>query len=74
MANILLNTGTASYNDLIANGRTFQVPIYQRDYSWEKEYWEDLWLDILDLPTERYHYMGYVVFQEESQKVMALIP
>ncbi|MFA6542446.1 MAG: DUF262 domain-containing HNH endonuclease family protein [Bacteroidota bacterium] len=66
MANLLLNTGTATYNELIANGRTFKVPPYQRDYSWEKEYWEDLWMDILDLPKEKYHYMGYVVFQEES--------
>ena len=68
MATLLLNTGTASYNDLISNGRTFSVPPYQRDYSWEKEYWEDLWLDILDLPKEKYHYMGYLVFQEDSTK------
>jgi uncharacterized protein with ParB-like and HNH nuclease domain len=68
MASILLNTGTASYNDLIANGRTFEVPPYQRDYSWEREYWEDLWMDILDLPKEKYHYMGYLVFQEDDSK------
>ncbi|MFN0188821.1 MAG: DUF262 domain-containing protein [Bacteroidia bacterium] len=68
MATLLLNTGTASYNDLISNGRTFRVPPYQRDYSWEKEYWEDLWMDILDLPKEKYHYMGYLVFQEDSTK------
>lgn len=68
MATLLLNTGTASYNDLISNGRTFHVPPYQRDYSWEKEYWEDLWMDILDLPKEKYHYMGYLVFQEDSSK------
>ena len=69
MANILLQTGTSSYHDLISNGRTFQVPSYQRDYSWEREYWEDLWLDILDLPKEKYHYMGYVVFQEDNSKL-----
>ena len=56
MATLLLNTGTASYNDLISNGRTFSVPPYQRDYSWEKEYWEDLWMDILDL-----HYKKCVI-------------
>ncbi|UPT69589.1 MAG: DUF262 domain-containing HNH endonuclease family protein [Flavobacterium sp. JAD_PAG50586_2] len=68
MSTILLNTGTASYNDLIANGRTFHVPPYQRDYSWEKEYWEDLWMDILELPKEKYHYMGYLVFQDDNSK------
>ncbi len=69
MATLLLNTGTASYNELISNGRTFHVPPYQRDYSWEKEYWEDLWMDILDLPKEKYHYMGYLVFQEDNSKI-----
>lgn len=68
MANILLNTGTSSFNDLIANGKTFQVPPFQRDYSWDREEWEDLWLDILELPNEKNHYMGYVVFQEQDTK------
>ncbi|OQX21579.1 MAG: hypothetical protein BWK75_02910 [Candidatus Altiarchaeales archaeon A3] len=68
MTNTLLNTGTASFNDLIANGKTFQVPLYQRDYSWDRDEWEDLWLDILDLPVEKNHYMGYVVFQEQDTK------
>lgn len=69
MATLLLNTGTASYNELISNGRTFFVPPYQRDYSWTREYWEDLWMDILELPKEKYHYMGYLVFQEDSSKI-----
>lgn len=68
MPTLLLNTNTSSYNDLISNGRTFFVPSYQRDYAWEKEYWEDLWMDILELPKEKYHYMGYLVFQEDSSK------
>ncbi|MDZ4710115.1 MAG: DUF262 domain-containing protein [Saprospiraceae bacterium] len=66
MANLLLNTGTASFNELISNGKTYRVPAYQRDYSWEKEFWEDLWLDILELPVEKYHYMGYIVTQEDD--------
>ena len=73
MASILLNTGAASYNELIANGKTYQVPPYQRDYSWDREEWEDLWLDILDLPSEKYHYMGYVVFQEQEGKTKTLL-
>jgi len=67
-SSILLDTYTASYHDLISNGRTFKVPSYQRDYAWEKEYWEDLWEDILELPKEKYHYMGYLVFQNENDK------
>ena len=33
----LLNTQTATYLELIGNGRTFFVPPYQRDYSWRSE-------------------------------------
>ncbi len=65
MPGILLNTGTSSFNELISHGKTFKVPTYQRDYSWEHEYWEDLWLDILELPSEGFHYMGYIVTQED---------
>lgn len=65
MSGILLNTGTSTFNELISNGKTFKVPTYQRDYSWEHEYWEDLWLDILELPSEEFHYMGYIVTQED---------
>lgn len=44
------------------------MPAFQRDYSWEKEYWEDLWMDILDLPIDQYHYMGYIVMQDDSKR------
>ncbi|MCU0422165.1 MAG: DUF262 domain-containing HNH endonuclease family protein [Bacteroidia bacterium] len=69
MAKLLLYTSTATYNELISNGRTFNVPAYQRDYSLERQDWEDLWLDILDLPQEKYHYMGYLIFQDDSTKI-----
>lgn len=69
MPSLLLNTNTATYNELIANGRTYIVPLYQRDYSWEREYWEDLWMDIVELSKEKYHYMGYLVFQEDSTRI-----
>lgn len=50
-------------NTIIGNGKSYQVPIYQRDYSWEKEDWEDLWNDISEIPTDKTHYLGYLVLQ-----------
>lgn len=67
MAYTGLNTSSATYNQLISNGGVFKVPAYQRDYSWEEEYWEDLWLDILGLAEEKVHYMGYIVLQADSK-------
>jgi hypothetical protein len=50
-------------NTIIGNGKSYQVPIYQRDYSWDKDDWEDLWNDIAEIPTDKTHYLGYLVLQ-----------
>ncbi|MFO0321675.1 MAG: DUF262 domain-containing protein [Bacteroidota bacterium] len=50
-------------NTIIGNGKSYQVPIYQRDYSWDKDDWEDLWNDIAEIPLDKTHYLGYLVLQ-----------
>lgn len=45
----LLDARTAHLLDLIGNGRVYRVPPFQRDYSWDEEQWDDLWVDILEL-------------------------
>ena len=52
-----------NFNSIIGNGKSYRVPIYQRDYSWDKEDWEDLWNDIMEIPSDKSHYMGYLVLQ-----------
>ena len=52
-----------NFNSIIGNGKSYTVPIYQRDYSWDKEDWEDLWNDIMEIPSDKSHYMGYLVLQ-----------
>lgn len=52
-----------NFNTVIGNSKSYQVPIYQRDYSWEKDEWEDLWNDIEEIPTDKTHYLGYLVLQ-----------
>ncbi len=62
--NNLLDTRTASFSELISNGRIYRVPTYQRDYSWDRDNWEDLWLDILSShKTNHSHYMGAIVLK-----------
>lgn len=51
-------------NTIIGNGKSYQVPIYQRDYSWDRDDWEDLWNDIEEIPTDKTHYLGYLVLQK----------
>jgi hypothetical protein len=71
----LLNTRTANFLELLGNGRTYRVPPYQRDYSWEEEQWEDLWNDILELRnrSEDQHYMGALVVEGESDREFSII-
>lgn len=46
-----------------------QVPLFQRDYSWDGDNWEDLWNDILSSEqTGSVHYMGSVVLQNIDGK------
>lgn len=52
-----------TFNTIIGNGKSYHVPLYQRDYSWNKEDWEDLWNDILEIPDDQTHYLGYLVLQ-----------
>jgi hypothetical protein len=71
----LLNTRTSNYLELVANGKTFFVPPFQRDYLWEEDQWEDLWNDILDLiPNEdERHYMGALVVEATSDREFKII-
>lgn len=65
----LLDTSTVSLSDIIGNGKTYEVPPYQRDYSWKKDQWEDLWNDILNIKdSNNVHYMGSIVLQDMGEK------
>lgn len=75
MARNLLNTNTVNFQDMIGNGRSYQVPPYQRDYSWTEEQWDDLWLDISELKDDQdqRHYMGAVVVKSETDRRFLII-
>jgi uncharacterized protein with ParB-like and HNH nuclease domain len=66
----VLDTDTANFSDIIGNGKIYRVPLYQRDYSWEEEHWDDLWQDIIELQkkSNAYHYMGAIVLQDGSNE------
>lgn len=59
----ILRQYPSSFGELIGNGKTLEVPAFQRDYSWGIEEWEDLWQDILAIEESNDHYMGYIVLQ-----------
>ena len=70
------NTSNITFRQLMANGLSYRVPPFQRDYSWTDEEWDDLWQDILGLfgtDNEEAHYMGYLVLQSTDNKCFDII-
>lgn len=68
------NTSNDTFARLMGNGLRYSVPKYQRDYSWDKEQWSDLWYDVLQMIEEQdSHYMGYLVLQTNDDKNYQII-
>jgi uncharacterized protein with ParB-like and HNH nuclease domain len=63
-------TSNKTYRQLMGNGLRYEIPKFQRDYTWEAEHWDDLWTDIKYILTdeENEHYMGYLVLQTTNNK------
>lgn len=63
------NTTNETFRRLLGNGMHYEIPKYQRDYSWDIEQWNDLWYDIQQMINdEDSHYMGYLVLQTGDDK------
>lgn len=70
------NTSNSTYRELIGNGFIYNIPPFQRDYTWEEEQWDDLWEDILAViahDSDPVHYMGYLVLQTKNNKNFDII-
>ena len=69
------NTSTDTYRKLMGNGLVYEIPKFQRDYSWDTEQWDDLWQDLKALSAEEpgEHYMGYLVLQSSNNKSFKVI-
>lgn len=64
-----LDTFTGTFQDILGNGKTYSIPSFQRDYSWEEENWEDLWNDfIITKESGQPHYMGAIVLQNTEKQ------
>ena len=59
-----------TFNEVIDNSKKYQIPPYQRDYSWEEAHWNQLWEDILS--NDKEHFLGILVLQEERNQVIVI--
>jgi hypothetical protein len=71
MAITNFNTSNQTFRKLMGNGLVYRVPMFQRDYSWTEQEWDDLWQDIVGMMEpggEQGHYMGYLVLQSNDER------
>ncbi len=74
MNNHTLTPKYLSIGEVFSNGKRYEIPAYQRDYSWRLEHWEDLWLDLEEAETSRKpHYMGSIVLVQKSHHLFQII-
>lgn len=60
-----LQAGETTLNKLLNTSRQFIVPIFQRNYSWQKRQYEQLWFDILrasKFKEKQNHFIGSIVY------------
>lgn len=60
-----LQAGETTLNKLLNISRQFIVPIFQRNYSWQKSQYEQLWFDILrasKFKEKQNHFIGSIVY------------
>jgi hypothetical protein len=62
-----LQTDAATLAELLGNGKRYEVPEFQRSYSWTRDEWEDLWRDVTSEAADAAdHYMGAIVLQRSE--------
>lgn len=62
-----MQAGETTLNKLLNTTRQFIVPIFQRNYSWESQQYEQLWLDILragSFSEGQNHFIGSIVYMD----------
>ena len=61
-----MKASETSLRNLLEGGKQFQIPLFQRPYSWKKDNWETLWEDLMSLYTgavQGSYFLGPIVTQ-----------
>lgn len=53
----------------IFKDRIFKIPDYQRGYAWTTRQLKDFWEDVVNLPSDRFHYTGLLSLKMVDKKV-----
>ena len=71
---IYLDPENKTFAEVMSNDKSYAVPAFQRDYTWQEEQLEELWRDIQYMQAHKaQHFMGYLVLQSADNKSFEII-
>ncbi|PXW85023.1 uncharacterized protein DUF262 [Nitrosomonas sp. Nm84] len=56
----------------IFKDRIFKIPDYQRRYAWTIRQLKDFWEDVVNLPSDRYHYTGLLSLKKLDKQTWSV--
>jgi hypothetical protein len=63
-----MEKGLQSLNELLVGDRAFQIPPYQRQYSWDRHQLDDLWEDVYYLDPGKKHFFGTILLKDTEAR------
>lgn len=65
----MANTDSETFSGFVTGDKRFEVPPYQRNYSWETEHVDDLWSDLVEaVEMDRDHYIGTFLLMDSEKE------
>lgn len=62
-----MEKGLTSLKDFFIGDRVFEIPVYQRNYSWDEKQCDDLWNDLFYLKSGKKHYFGTILIKKANK-------
>jgi uncharacterized protein with ParB-like and HNH nuclease domain len=72
-----MKASETTLRNLLEGGKQFQIPLFQRPYSWEEKHWQTLWDDLMNLYNDEVkgsYFIGPIVTQAELGTADGITP
>lgn len=64
----MASSDSQTFSGFVTGDRRFEIPPYQRNYSWERDQVEDLWTDLIEaVEMDRDHYIGTFLLMADER-------
>lgn len=64
-----IEKGISTFRNLLTKDAIFQIPLYQRQYSWTRKQLQDLWDDLFYLDPGKNHFYGTILLRSTKARI-----